>query len=30
MKPVLERPWKLGSRFSGRRHWLLHVRRHCK
>jgi len=27
MKLVLERPWKLGSRFNGRRRWLLRVRR---
>jgi len=30
MKLVLERPWKLGSRFNGRRRWLLHVRCRCK
>ena len=27
MKLVLERPWKLGSRFHGLSRWLLHVRR---
>jgi len=30
MKLVLERPWKLGSRFNGCRRWLLDVWRHCK
>jgi len=30
MKLVLKRPWKLWSRFNGRRRWLLYVRRRRK